>query len=78
MEKLSLEKFQDSEIEKKQLAFVHAGDTCTGGGFRNYWTVGSNGEPCCWMTKTYESDSTDECGHTTFYNVQTTMDTSCL
>ena len=78
MEKLSLEKFRDLEIEKKQLKFVQAGDSCTGGGFKNYWTTDSNGEPCCYMTKSYDSDSVDGNGNTTYNNVKTSMNYDCF
>lgn len=68
MEKLSLDKFQDVKLENKQLSFIHAGDTCTGGGGgRNTYNIElSNGCFCMIQDYSYDSDSVDECGNTSY------------
>ena len=73
MEKLSLEKFQDAKLDNKQLSFVHAGDSCTGGGTGICKTtsgelVEAPGSGSCtmYLCYSYESDSIDDCGHTSY------------
>ncbi len=77
MEKLSLDKFRDVKLDNKQLSFVHAGDTCTGGGGG---MVMSGGNPITnqtiglinadghtsYLCYHYESDSIDDCGNTSY------------
>lgn len=81
MEALSLEKFQDVKLENKQLSFVHAGDTCTGGGSGTYLTsdgqpvtmtrINSDGSICtAYAGYHYDSDSIDDCGHTSYSGYQ--------
>lgn len=61
-------KFQDVKLENKQLSFVHAGDTCTGGGVGQYVT-GSGDK----VVYSYESDSTNDNGMTTYYKYEMTL-----
>lgn len=60
MEKLSLDKFQDVKLDNNQLSYIHAGDTCTGGG---------GGRTCIGIVQVdydYDSDSVDDCGNTSY------------
>ena len=65
MESLILDKFQDVKLDNKQLSFIHAGDTCTGGGIVMRVNLARN-RGHYYICEHYESDSTDQWRYTTY------------
>lgn len=68
MEKLSLEKFMDVKLESEQMEFVHAGDSCTGGGVST--TDYGNGVH---VDTSYESDCILANGRIEYYGGKTRL-----
>lgn len=68
MERLSLGKFEDRKLEKKQMHYIHAG-SCTGGGTQFFWTSGDN--PRLWKTISWDSDESNG-SHTMYAGMSTT------
>ena len=59
MERLSLRKFEDFQIDKNGLQTVKGGmDICTGGGFQNYWEKDDNSYVLV-SKETWNSDTKD-------------------
>ncbi len=66
MEKISLKKFEDFQINNGGLKTIKAGmGTCTGGGFENTWLRDGSSYVLA-STLSWSSDSTDERGFTTY------------
>lgn len=69
MEKLSLKKFEDYKLDKKQLSYIHAGDCDTGAGTNvegEFEGVGVR------HFFTYDSDYINSSGATFYNNLQYT------